>query len=106
MPERHDNIIYKLCLRSKKATKVTLSSITIIGLIIYIEDSEEAPGIDHVYIEKDTKIEETTMADIATTTHPVGSNAISVINLDAGQVSIQQKRDNKHILSIDNMPNM
>ena len=78
---------------------------TRIGLIICIEDPEEAPGIDHAYIE-DTKAEETTVADIVTTSHPVGSNAISVISLDASQVSIQQKRDNKYILSIDNMPNI
>ena len=88
MPKRHDNIIHKLFLRSKKTIKVTLSSITRIGLIIYIEDPEEAFSVDHTYI-KDTKAEETTIADIATTSHPVGSNAISVINLDAGQVSIQ-----------------
>jgi len=70
-----------------------------------MEDPEEAPGVDYVYVE-DTEVEETTVVDIATTTYPVGSNATSVINLDAGQVSIQQKRNNKHILSIDNMPNM
>ena len=79
---------------------------TIIGLIIYIEDPEEAPSVDHVHIKEDTEIEKTTILDIATTTHPVGSNAISIINLDASQANIQQKRDNKHILSINNMPNI
>ena len=74
---------------------------TRIGPIVRMEDPEE----DHAHVE-DTEAEETTVADIATTGHPVGSNATSVINLDAGQVSIQQKRDNKHIPNIDNMPNM
>ena len=105
MPKRHNNIIYKLFLRSKKTIKATLSSITRIGLIIYIEDPEETFSINYAHIE-DTEAEETTMADIITTSHPVGSNATSVINLDAGQVSIQQKRDNKYILNINNMPNM
>ena len=105
MPERHDNIIHKRFLRSKKTIKVTLSSITRIGLIVYIEDPEEAPGVDYTYIE-DTEAEETTIVDIITTSHPVRSNVISVINLDASQASIQQKRDNKYILSINNMPNM
>ena len=81
MPERHDNIIRKQFLRSK-IIKEILSSITRIGLIICIKDPEEAPGVDHAHIE-DTKAEETTIADIITTGHPVGSNAISVINLDA-----------------------
>ena len=83
MPERYDNIIHKLFLRSKKIIKVTLSSITRIGLIICIEDPKEAFGVDYVYIE-DTEVKETTIVDIVTTGHPVGSNAISVINLDAG----------------------
>ena len=56
---------------------------TRIRLIIYIEDPEEAPGVDHAYIE-DTKAEETTVADIITTSHPIGSNATSIINLDTG----------------------
>ena len=54
---------------------------TRIGLIIYIEDPKEASGINYAHIE-DTKAEETTIVDIITTGHPVGSNAISVINLD------------------------
>ena len=83
MLKRYDNTIYKLFLRSKKTIKATLSSITRIGLIIYIEDPEEAPGVDHVYIEEDTKVEETTIMEIITTSHPVGNNATSVINLDA-----------------------
>ena len=88
MPKRHNNIIYKLFLRSKKTIKATLSSIIRIGLIIRIKDPKEALSIDYVYVE-DTKAEETTIADIATIGHPVESNAISVINLDTSQVSIQ-----------------
>ena len=88
MLKRHDNTIYKLFLKSKRITKVTLSSTTIIRLIIYMEDPKEALSVDHVHIEEDTKIEETIIADIVTTTHPVGSNAISVINLDVSQASI------------------
>ena len=105
MPERHDNTIYKQFLRSKKIIKATLSSITRIRLIIHIEDLKEAFGINYIHIE-DTKVEETTIADIITTSHPVRSNVTSIINLDTSQVSIQQKRDNKYILSIDNMPNI
>ena len=83
MPKRYDNIIYKLFLKSKRITKVILSSITIIGLIIYIKDPEEAFGVDYIYIKKDTKIEKTTMVDIIITTHPIRSNVIFIINLDA-----------------------
>ena len=54
---------------------------TRIRLIIYIEDPEEAPSINHTYIE-DTEAEKTTIADIIITSHPLGSNAISAINLD------------------------
>jgi len=82
VPKRHNNTIRKLLLRSK-IIKATLSSITRIGPIIRIEDPEEAPSVDHVYVEEDTKVEETTVADIATTTHPIRSDAISTINLDA-----------------------
>jgi hypothetical protein len=57
------------------------------GLIVYMEDPKEALSVDYVHIE-DTKVGETTMADIVTTTHFVGSNAISVISLDTSQVSI------------------
>jgi hypothetical protein len=56
---------------------------TRIGPIVRIEDPEEAPGVDYVYIEEDTEVEETTVADIVTTTHPIGSNATSIISLDA-----------------------
>ena len=105
MPEKHDNIIYKLFLKSKKTIKITPSSITRIGPIIYIKDPEEAFSVNYAYIEN-TKAEKTTVVDIIITSHPVRSNATSVINLDASQVSIQQKRDNKYILSIDNMPNI
>ena len=83
MPKRHDNTIYKLFLRSK-TIKATPSSITRIGPIIRIEDPEEAPSVDYIYVEEDTKVEETTVADIATTTYPVRSDTISTINLDAG----------------------
>ena len=83
MPKRHNNIIYKLFLRSKKTIKVILSSITRIGPIIYIEDPKEVFGVDHIYIEEDTKVKETTIVDIITTTHPIGSNIISIINLNA-----------------------
>ena len=61
---------------------------TRIGPTVCMEDPEEAPGVDHAHIE-DTEVEETTIADIITTGHPVGSNAISIISLDASQVSTQ-----------------
>jgi hypothetical protein len=61
--------------------------------------------VDHVHIEEDTEVEETTIADIATTTHSVRSDAISVINLNINQASIQRRIDNKHTLSINNIPN-
>ena len=82
MPKRHNNIIHKRFLRSK-TIKVILSSTTRIGLIICIEDPEEASSIDRAHVE-DIKAEKTTIVDIITTSHPVGSNAISIINLDAG----------------------
>jgi hypothetical protein len=82
VPKRHNNTIRKLSLRIKKTIKVILSSITRIGPIISIEDPKEAPGVDHVYIEEDTKVKETTVADIITTTYPIRSDAISIINLD------------------------
>ena len=82
MPERYNNTIYKQFLKSKKTIKATLNSITRIKLIIYIEDPKEAPSVDYAYIE-DTKIEETTIVDIITTSHPIESNIISIINLDA-----------------------
>ena len=81
MPKRHNNIIYKLFLKSKKTIKVIPSSITRIGLIIYIEDPKEAPNINYIHIE-DTKAEGTIIADIITTNHPIKSNTISAINLD------------------------
>ena len=43
--------------------------------------------MDYAYME-DTKAEKTTVVDITTTSHPVGSNATSIINLDTSQVSI------------------
>ena len=83
MPKRHDNTIRKLFLGIKKTIKVILSSTTRIRPIIHIEDPKEASSIDYVYVKKDTKVEETTVADIATTTYPVRSDTISIINLDA-----------------------
>ena len=82
MPKRYNNIIRKRFFRSKKTIKVTLNSITRIGLIIYIKDPKEALSINYTHI-KDTKVEETTIADIITTSHPIRSNIISIINLDA-----------------------
>ena len=60
---------------------MTLSSITRIGLIIYIKDPKKALSINHAHIEN-TKVEETTIADIIITSHPVRSNTISIINLN------------------------
>ena len=88
MPKRHDNTIYKLFLRSK-TIKATPSSITRIGLIVYIKDPKEAFSVDHVHIEEGTIVEETTIVDTATTSYPIRSNTISVINLDTSQASIQ-----------------
>ena len=82
MPKKHDNTICKLFLRSKRTTKATLSSITIIGLIICMEDPEKVFSVNYVHVEKDTKVEETTTADIITTTYFIRSNTISAINLD------------------------
>ena len=70
MPKRYDNTIYKQFLKNKKTIKVTLSSITRIGLIIYIKDPKEALGVDYAHI-KDTKVEKTTIVDTITTSHPV-----------------------------------
>ena len=82
MPKRHDNTIYKLSLKIKKTIKVIPSSITRIGPIIRIEDPKEAPSVDYIYIKENTKVEETTVADTITTTYPVRSDAIFIINLD------------------------
>jgi guanylate kinase len=82
VPKRHDNTIRKLSLRSKKTIKVILSSTTRIRLIVYMEDPKEAPGVDYVHIEEDTEVEETTVVDITTTTYPIRSDAIFIINLD------------------------
>ena len=81
--KRYNNTIYKLFLRSKKTIKAKPSSITRIRLTIYMEDPEEAFSVNHAHI-KDTKAEETTIADIVTTSHSIRSNITSVINLDAG----------------------
>ena len=82
MPERYNNTIRKQFFRSK-TIKAIPNSTTRIGLTVCIEDPEEVPSVDRAHI-KNTEAEETTIADITTTGHPVGSNAISVINLDAG----------------------
>ena len=87
MPKRHNNIIHKQFLKSK-TIKAIPSSMTRIRLIVYMEDPKEAFSVDYAHIE-DTKAEETTIADIITTNHPVRSNVISIINLNANQVSIQ-----------------
>ena len=81
MPERYNNTIHKQFLRSK-TIKVILSSTTRIRLTVYIEDPEEALSVDHAHV-KDTEAEETTVADIVITGHPIGRNATSEINLDA-----------------------
>ena len=88
MLKRYNNTIHKLFFRNKKTIKVILSSITRIRLIIHIENSKEAFSVNHAYI-KDTKAEETTIVNIITTSHPVKNNTISIINLNASQVSIQ-----------------
>ena len=75
MLKRYDNIIYKLFLKSKKTIKVILSSMTRIRLIVYMEDPEEVFSVDYAHIE-DTKVEETTVVDITTTSYPVGNNII------------------------------
>ena len=83
MPKRYNNTIHKLFFRSKRTTKVILSSIAIIRLIIRIKDFEQVFNINYVYIKEDTEVEETTTADITTTTYPVKSNTMSIINLNA-----------------------
>ena len=84
IPKRYDNTIRKPFLRSKKTIKVTLSSITRIGLIICIKDPEEAFGVDYIYIEEDTEVKETTIADIIITGYPIKSDIIFTINQDTG----------------------
>ena len=80
MPKKYNNIIRKQFLKSKKTIKVTLSNTTRIGLIIYIKDLKEAFSVNYVHIKKDTKIEETTIVVIATTSYLIKSNTISAIN--------------------------
>ena len=87
MSKRYNNITRKLFLGSKKIIKVILSSITRIRLIIYIEDPKEAFSVNYIHI-KDTKAEEITIVDIITTSHPIRSNVISIINLNTNQASI------------------
>ena len=52
-----------------------------------MEDSEEASGVDYAHVE-DTKVEETTIVDIITTSHPIKSNTTFIINLNTNQVNI------------------
>jgi hypothetical protein len=82
VPKRYNNTIHKRFFRSK-TIKVIPSSTTRIGLTVCIEDLKEALSVNYTYIE-DTEVEETTIADIIIISHPVRSNAISIINLDAG----------------------
>ena len=89
MPKRYNNTICKLSFGIKKTIKAILSSITRIRPIIYIEDPKEAFSVDYIHIKKDIKVEEATIVNIITTTYPIKNNTISVINLDASQVSIQ-----------------
>ena len=88
MPKRYNNTIYNLFLGIKKTIKVILSSTTRIRLIIRIKDPKEAPSVDYVYIEEDTEVEETTVADIITTTYPIRSDITSIINLDTDRKSV------------------
>jgi len=81
MPKRYNNTIRKLFFKSK-ITKVTLSSITRIRPIIRMEDPKKTLSVDHAHIEEDTKVEETTIADIVTTIYPIKSNTTSVTNLN------------------------
>ena len=57
MPERYNNIIYKLFLRSKKIIKATLSSIARIKPIIYIKDFKEALSVDCYRLYKQDSID-------------------------------------------------
>jgi hypothetical protein len=88
MPKRYDNTIYELSPRIKKIIKVILSSTTRIGLIIYIEDPKETPSVNHVHIKEDTEVEEITIVNIATTTYPIRSDVMFIINLNTSQASI------------------
>ena len=81
MPKRYNNTIRKPFLRSKKTIKVILSNITRIRLIIRIEDFKKAFSVNYIYI-KNTKIKETTRADIITTSYSIKSNIISTTNLN------------------------
>ena len=52
-----------------------------------MEDPKKTFSVDYTHI-KDTKVKETTIIDIVTISHPVRSNAISIINLNTNQASI------------------
>jgi hypothetical protein len=47
-----------------------------------MEDFKKASGVNYIYIEEDTKVEEITITDIVITIHPVRSDVIFTINLD------------------------
>ena len=80
MPKRYNNTIYKRFLKSKKIIKVILNSITKIRLIIYIKDPKEAFSVGYIYIEENTEVEETTIADIIITSYLVKSDAMFARN--------------------------
>ena len=80
MLKRHNNTIYKQSLRNKKTIKVILSSIIRIKLIVYIKVPKKAFSVNYVHIEKHTKAEKTTIADIITTGHSIRSDTIFIIN--------------------------
>jgi len=63
-----------------------------------MEDPEEAPGVDYVHVEEDTEVEETTVVDIATTSHPIRSDAMSTINL--ADVSLSKLRAYRDFVSL------
>ena len=47
-----------------------------------MEDPKKAFSVDYIYIEKDSKVEKITIADIVTISYPIKNNTISVINWD------------------------
>ena len=87
MLKRYDNTIYKLFLRSKKIIKAILNSMTRIRLIIYIENPEEASGVDHVHIKEDTNVEEITVADTSGKNLPAFSQHLAA---SSGQMRISR----------------
>ena len=82
MPKKYNNIIRKQFFKSKKTIKITLSNTTRIKLIVRIKDPKETFSINYVHVKKDTKVEEITIVDITTTSHPVKSDTMFAINRD------------------------